>query len=328
MTGVDPIVLPPGNESGSVPPRRRWLPRLLGWALVAATLGFLGLTIARHRDELAALQWRIEPLPLAASLALLALTLGWGVWIWQRVLLRLGERVPLRPLLRIWFLASLARYVPGKVWQFVGAVQLGRGYGIAALPIVTSMVVSMGFTMAAALLIGAPLLAFQFLDDGGAVALSIACAVLVLSAVHPAPMNAALRLIPRTLHRDVLRWTGGWADGLLLLFWSVLSWVAYGCAFSLFAASIFDVAASAVPAFIAANAIAVLAGIVAVVAPAGLGVREYTMNVLLEPWLPAAGAAALLAVLSRLWVVAGELLGAGLSVLVARDRTPGRNGTV
>lgn len=334
MTGVDPLTPSAADEPGErgasaasgVPadpagrPRPLWR-RLLGWLLVAATLGFVGLTIARQREQLAGLDWQLEPLPLAGSLVLLIATFAWGVWIWQRVLRRLGVHVRLVPLLRIWFLATLARYVPGKIWQFVGAAQLARAEGIAPLPLVTSMIVNMGFTMAAAALLAAPLVAFQWLGGvAWAVAVGAVAAFAIVVAVHPRIMNFALDLAPRALHRDVLRWDASWGYGVLLLAWSLLSWIAYGAAFTLFAAAIFDIDASVVPGFVAANAVAVLAGILVVVAPAGLGARELTLTAVLEPWLPFAGAAALLALLSRLWVTAGELLGAGLSVLLARLR--------
>jgi hypothetical protein len=172
--------------------------------------------------------------------------------------------------------------------------------------------------MAAAALIGAPLLAFRLIEsDGGALAVSVLAAVAVVLAVHPRPVNFGLDLLPRALHRDVLRWEASWGYALLLLFWSLLSWIAYGAAFSLFAASLFDVSIDAVPGLIAANAVAVLAGILAVVVPAGLGAREFALSLLLQPFLPVPGAGALLALLSRLWVMLGELLGAGLSVLLA-----------
>ena len=314
MTGhPSPAAIDPEQARAPHPWRR-----LVGWLLVAATLGFLGLTVAQQWDQLSALEWRLEPLPFVASLLLLVATLVWGVWIWQRVLRRLGVELALLPLIRIWFLATLARYVPGKIWQFVGAAQLARRYGVPALPLVTSMVVNMGFTMAAAALIGTPLLAWTFIDnDTVALAVSVLCGVAVVVGVHPRPVNLALDLLPRALHRDVLRWEASWSYAIALLFWSVLSWVAYGAAFSIFAASLFEVSMDAVPGLIAANAIAVLAGILAVVTPAGLGVRELALAQLLQPLLPVPGAGALLALLSRLWVVIGELLGAGLSILLA-----------
>ena len=292
--------------------------RLLGWLLVVATLGFLGTTVARQWDELSAHEWRLEPLPFVTSLVLLVATLAWGVWIWQRVLRRLGVDVALRPLLRIWFLATLARYVPGKIWQYVGAAQLARRYGVPPIPLVTSMVVSMGFTMAAAVMVGTPLLAWRlFEDDHIAAVVSAAAGVGVLVAVHPRPVNLALDRLPRALHRQVLRWEASWSYALLLLFWSVLSWLAYGAAFTLFAASIFEVTIDAVPGLVAANAVAVLAGVLAVVVPAGLGAREFALSFLLQPLLPVPGAGALLALLSRLWVMIGEVAGAALSSVLA-----------
>lgn len=318
---------PPAPDGGAAAaaPRRSRLRRLLGWALVAATLGFVGLTIARHRAELAAVDWRIQALPLLGSVALLLLALGWGIHIWGRILVHLGVRLPFPAALRIWFVASLARYVPGKVWQFVGAAQMGRAYGIGAVTMVTSLVLSTGYTMAASVVLGLPFLAFRFIEsDAAATALSALGIAATLVAVHPRATNAALALVPRALHRDVLSWGASWGASIVLLLGSVVSWLMYGVAFTVFAMAVLDVDAGMVPAFIAVNAIAVLAGVAAIVAPAGLGAREVTLTVLLQPYLPTAGAAALLAVLARIWVIAAEVAGAALAVALARRSANGR----
>ncbi|NIP82960.1 MAG: hypothetical protein GWM90_28525, partial [Gemmatimonadetes bacterium] len=70
-------------------------------------------TIARHWHELRAYEWSADPIRLGASVALLLLVFGWGVWVWKVLLGHLGVRVPFPPLLRLWFLSTLARYVPG-----------------------------------------------------------------------------------------------------------------------------------------------------------------------------------------------------------------------
>lgn len=294
--------------------RVRWS-LVLGTAIVAATVYFLGSTIAGQWNELQVFEWSVEPLRLAGSIVLLLLVFTWGVWVWQGLLRHLDVRVPLLPLVRLWFLSTLARYVPGKVWQFVGAAQLGRAMGVEPVPLVTSMLLQVGFLMVAATLVGLPFLVLTVLGTPATAALTlVAVLALAAAAVHPATMNAALRLVPRALHRDVLAWGGSWRHGLRLLGYFVLSWLGSGSAFALFVSAVVPVPGEAVPSLIAANALAVTAGMLVFVVPAGLGAREAALTVLLAPFAAGTGVAALIAILSRLWVILVELSGALLTV--------------
>lgn len=294
--------------------RVRWN-TVAGAAIFAATLLFLGLTVARQWRELAAFQWSVDPVRLTLSVAALLVVFCWGVWVWQLLLRHLGVRVPFPALLRLWFLSGLARYVPGKIWQFVGAAQLGRGMGLDPVPLLTSMLIHTGLLIASAAAVAGPFMALTEADSGLAiVAMSAATLGLAAAAVHPRVLNAALRLVPRALHRDVLRWRGSWPHGLTLLGLFMVAWLGNGGAFALLVSALVEIPVQAVPGLVAANAIAVAAGILVFVVPAGLGAREAVLTLLLSPYAPGAGVAALLAVASRLWVLAAELIGALLSL--------------
>jgi hypothetical protein len=67
-------------------------------------------------------------------------------------------------------------------------------------------------------------------------------------------------------------------------------------------------------------AAAYLAGLLFVLAPAGIGVREFVMGVLLFQVMPQPGAALVVSVLSRVWFTAAEL--APLAVLAALPDSP------
>jgi glycosyltransferase 2 family protein len=295
---------------------------VLGAALVLAAATFLGLTIARHWRELEDFTWQVRALPLAASVVALAGALTYGVYVWKLVLDRF-EHPPVRvsALLRIWFLSNLARYVPGKIWQFVGAAELARIAGLSRAVILTSMVVQMGFTLLAAVLVSALVLLRNGLPEGIPVLGLVALGGAALLLVHPALLNRALALVGRVFSKNVLGWRGRWRDGFLLLGLSVIGWIIYGAAFALFIHSVVGVAPESVLPLAGVNALSFLVGYLVFLPPAGLGAREGVMAVLLRPFVPVA-IAAVLAVLARLWTVAAELLAAGLVILLTRSRPP------
>jgi uncharacterized membrane protein YbhN (UPF0104 family) len=76
---------------------------------------------------------------------------------------------------------------------------------------------------------------------------------------------------------------------------------------------------SDVPLVVAAYAAAYAAGFLALLTPAGLGIREGVLVVALAPVLPA-GPALVVALVSRLWMMLVEAAGAAIAHLVARRR--------
>jgi glycosyltransferase 2 family protein len=300
---------------------------LLGALLIAAAAVFLGLTIARHWQQVEAFEWDVRWLLLATSIVALTLVLAWGIVIWKLVVNHFDHPpIPLRALLQIWFLSNLARYVPGKVWQFVGAAELARREGLSRAVILTSMVVHVGFSLLSAAVVSVLVLWPTGLPEGVPVAGLVALALASLFLVHPAVLNFGLTLVSRTLRRDVLRWGGGWGDGLLLLALSVVSWILYGAAFTLFLYSVAGVGGGALLPLAGVNALSFLVGYMVLLPPAGLGAREGVMALLLRPYAPAA-VAAVLAILARLWTIAAELLGALAVLALARARRRSVQGT-
>jgi glycosyltransferase 2 family protein len=296
--------------------RPRWR-ALLGGLLILAAAVFLGLTIARHWNDLAAFDWDVRWGMLAASVVALTCVLAWGVVVWKLVLDRFDHPpVPLRHLLRIWYLSNLARYVPGKVWQFVGAAELARLAGLSRALILTSMIVHIGFSLLSAAVVATLVLGSTGVDAWQATALAIMAAASV-PLVHPALLNRLLTFVARAARRPVLQWRGRWRDGVLLLGLSVFSWILYGGAFALFVHAVAGARLEDVVPLAGVNALSFLAGYLVFIAPAGLGAREGVMAVLLRPFAPA-GVAALVAVLSRLWTVVAELLGAAAVLALGR----------
>lgn len=301
--------------------RRPLLRTVVAAVLVTATVVFLGLAIARNWAQIARFDWSIQPLQLGASVLLLIAAMAWGVLVWHRVIARFeAPGLRLRTLLRIWFLSNLARYVPGKIWQFVGAVQLGRRAGVPPSVILTSLAIHTGLTLVSAALVSLLALPVVLEEMGAAgVAVLLAAATSGILLVHPAVLNFALRMVPDRLAAEGLRWSGSWSDGIRLLALSTIAWLIYGAAFALFTDSLVPVPLTAAPALIAANALAFLIGYAVFVSPGGLGAREAALALMLGP-LGSLGVAAVVAVAFRLWLILAELTGAALVAILPGAR--------
>jgi glycosyltransferase 2 family protein len=269
------------------------------------------------------IDWRITPGWI--GLSVLVVFLGYVVLIeaWRRVVLSMGERLPFWTAVRIWFLASLGKYVPGKVWAVAGAAVLARRAGVDPSAAVAGALVLQALALGS----GAVVVAFtarQAFQSAGQGMLPIAVAVLLVCIIgigvlaSQPLLNRLSRLLPNSL--PPLRAVQPFMLGLAFAA-NVTAWTAYGAALVLLTWGVLpDVRldwAQAIGVFTCSY----LVGFIALFAPGGLGPRESVFLLMLAGDIglkPAAG----LALASRLLLTGTEVLPAVPFLLRRRSSGP------
>jgi hypothetical protein len=302
--------------------------RNTAWRVLKVVL-FLVILIGIGRallPDLRAMDWdqvrtyRPEAGRLVVSLVLLVGVYLAHAFLWRRIVTDLGlGRPSARNVVRIVFVSSLGRYIPGKFWQLAGLAALAKRAGIPAGGAAAASLLGQFAFLATGLLF----LAVQIPDFGRGAPLRFAGILLVLAAgmiwvLTETPtgrkgrewvrarlgnrigerLAAAFDLAERIRGRDAILWGVGYG----------LSWVALGFAFSLFVTAFVPEATEVSRRLAGTVAASYLAGYLVLVAPAGLGVREGTMTGLLAavPSIPIE-AAVVVAVLSRVWFTIAEI---------------------
>ena len=295
--------------------RSRWLTA----AVLVLVAGFFVVTLAARWNDVISVNWRLRPGLFALACVLLAVSYALVACLWGLALGRAaGTRVVVG--VRIWFLSNLARYVPGNVWSYVGAVELARREGVARPTTLAVMALTQVLSVGVALLAGLPVLVAERARLGRPALLG---AVVVLAAAGLAALfrRRLLALARRRLPGfDPAGLTPSAGTVVLLVVGYAVYWVVSGLAFAALAASLASLAAADVPLVVAAYAAAYAVGFLTLLTPAGLGVREAVLVVALAPVLPA-GPALVVALVSRVWMMLAELVGAGVAHLAARRRS-------
>ncbi|GAA5123352.1 hypothetical protein GCM10023339_43080 [Alloalcanivorax gelatiniphagus] len=295
-------------------------------ALHGARVAFVLLTVAgawwgfRDRwDEVGGALAGTGPLRLAAAVALTALDLAVTGVLWRLLLRGVGSEVGVRDAAAVFFVGQLGKYVPGSVWSIAVQAQLGRRHDVPARSSVTASAVFLLVHTATGLLLGGLLLA----ADGSA---HVPVAYAVLAAVV-----GAVVLAPPLLRRlaDLLAGQGtrfGTRELATATALMAAVWLLYGGALLLLVPASADAGTGAgsisLVAATAAFALAHAAGVLVVLAPAGVGAREGVLVVLLAPALGVPAAAAV-ALLSRVAHALADFTVAGLAAAWARH---GRRG--
>jgi len=294
--------------------------RLLPAAAVVLVAACFALTLAARWRSVADAAWRVDPATAALATLVLAASFGVVAGLWA-VALRSAAGLPLRRGMRIWFLANLVRYVPGNVWSFVGAVELGRRDGAPRRVTLGVMALTQVLSVGTAVLVGLPVLVAQGARLGRS-ALGVGIAVAAAAALLLAARRPLLRRLraryPGVRLADVMPGPA-LAAGLTLGY--VLYWLVAGAAFGVFAASVYPAAGQHLALAVAGFAGAYAAGFLSLVTPGGLGVREGVLVIVLSSVMPAA-VAVVVAVLARVWMMAAELVGAAVTTALAGRSGP------
>ena len=326
-----------------------------------AILFFIGRQFARDlsRPELG--QRSLHPGWLIVSGLLYLLGLSLSALYWQRLLAHLGAHPPLGAALRAYYLGHLGKYLPGKAWALLLRTSLVRGYGVSTGLAALTSFYEVLTTMAAGVLVAAILFAVLGADAGAGLnaetlrrllmmeqpadvglqrpVVVMLSALLFLGLVVPLDPAIFNRLAHRLSlpfrERDAAQLPRIHLRHLLegLAFTSI-GWLLLGASFAAALRGILgdawpwlDVRTARLPAIMG---LAYVIGFVILIAPGGLGVREFLLTLLLTPELVGvedmgpedARATVVLAVLIlRLVWTAAELLTALLCRLsTARQR--------
>jgi glycosyltransferase 2 family protein len=303
--------------------RTRLISGLVGALIGLGGAAFVTRTLLRERDEVSAALAGARPAWLLVAFLLAAAGLTGIGLAWRTALRMLGGDLPVISALRGYFVGQLGKYLPGGVWAIMGRGEWARREGVPGPVAYKSVLLSMGSTYLAAVLLVALLVPASGLGEGGP---GYAAVLLLLplgfAVVHPRVLGAGLHLLRRVTGRDLDVPIPSWGASAALVARHLPSWIAIGASNLVIA---FALGASPDPVdVISATALSWVIGFIALPVPGGIGVREAAF-VATAASLPA-GIAATVAVAARVMFMTVDGLGAALTSAVTTARSV-RSGT-
>ncbi len=302
---------------------RSWR-NLLRCAVVALFAVAIALLLARRWSEVRPLLHSLSVTGVGLALIAGAVAIFATFLCWRAVLTDLGSPLPVTSGMRVFFLGQLGKYLPGSVWPVLAQMELGRGYKVprrssgAAVMILMLLLVGTGLLVAA--------LALPLLGDDALRRYGWALSVLPVAAVllYPPVLNRLLAAGLRLARREPMPQPLSLRGVLGAVGWGLVGWVLYGVHIWILAHMLGVHGAGLLARSIGAFAASWSVGFLVVIAPAGGGVREAALIVLLGTGVGAARAT-VIAVVSRLLLTVGDLGWGGVVALLRRrpaERAP------
>jgi uncharacterized membrane protein YbhN (UPF0104 family) len=271
----------------------------------------IGTTWGELRDGATALRRDWIGLLLASA----CIGAGYALLIaaWRLLLARWNSPLDVRSATRIWFVSSLGKYVPGKVWAIGAMAILARDAGASPLAATGSAIIMQLVNLAAGFAVVALAGAGELLANNpvlrGAAWVALATIVIGL-AFGPQLLVWAVTTAARLLRRPPVDMPLISRGTLVLVFTAnVAAWVAYGIGFGLFWRALLGSGGGISMAVLAVYTASYLVGFLILFAPGGIGVREAVLaSLLISLRLATPAEAALLAAGSRVWLTVVEVL--------------------
>ncbi len=310
--------MPPPSADNRSSPRRKWLGLLARVLIVGTIFFFIGRSLLRNWNDLRQYEFSIRwHLIVLSYLVFGAYLVNRGL-IWHWMTRKFGCAIPLRQALAAWFYSLPGKYVPGKVFLLVGRVHFYRRKQQSAVNVsmcfametIGILLASIFVLLIAPLFADVPLVA-RYRWPG------VILLALLVVAIRPQHLELLANPLLRLAGRSPIALPLRYRDTVAMVAMFTANWTLLGLGFLLFINAIYPVHARYFMYLAGAFALSNTIGILALLAPAGLGVREAILVLALSPIMPHA-IAIVVALAARLWMTVGELVTVGVVALVSQ----------
>jgi uncharacterized membrane protein YbhN (UPF0104 family) len=312
-------------------PAKPWRARLITAVRIIAALGIVYFIVATTVDQWPAVQATFRDLPwlsLFASLVAAVLSLWSTMMAWRSMVGSIDHPLRIRDAAPIMLVGSLGKYLPGSVWAYVVQMELGRRAGVSRSKVFIGSVLVSGIGVTIGLLLTAP--GFGTAFDGvrasghevfGSLAVWVAIILLPFTVVccYPPLLTWIVDRAMRVLRRPPLDRPITWRPILSSMAWCVAGYLTAGLHVWLLVRS-FLPGLDGLAGSVFAMALAMSISTFVIVAPSGLGAREFLMALGLAglgmPWATAWA----MTLMSRLLFTVADVAAAGAAAAVGLRR--------
>lgn len=263
--------------------KRRAVKLIVKYLAVAVVMVFWAAYVWHNWESFASISWEVNPEYSFAAFALYVgfyLVMGTG---WVLTLRGMAANVSFVAAFRVWIVSMPARYLPGTGWHIAGRAYMGSGIGIG----IKDLLVSTYVEHALAVISGGLVFVISAILSGIVLEqVNWYLTILIpagIALTHSRVLQTLLNLASRVLKKDSIELGLGFSRVLALLVWFAFSHVLSGVSLFLVLASISPTPLRLLPSIVGASALAWVIGLLSILTPGGIGVREATIVVLGSP---------------------------------------------
>uniref|UniRef100_A0A7V0Z630 Flippase-like domain-containing protein n=1 Tax=candidate division WOR-3 bacterium TaxID=2052148 RepID=A0A7V0Z630_UNCW3 len=282
--------------------------KIIFWIIIVIIFFFLGKNLIQTWQEIPFEKLKFNFLFVIISFIPIFLNFLYGAYLWQKILSNLGEKISFKYSLSITGVSILGKYLPGKIWYAAGRVYFIKKLGVKEEKGFLSMALETGLLLLSSLIIFilSPFI-YNFTTLRSYIFLAIILTIIFVIALHPFFADKIIKTICGILRRPFVELRYSYASMLFLTLLYGIAWIIYGIGFFFLINSFYPISYNKFIDLTSVFAISWNLGFIALFAPAGLGIREGILTLLLSLYFPKP-VAIIISLLSRLWITIAEIL--------------------
>ena len=289
--------------------------RPVRWAFVLGAVVLAAYAVAKDWGQIEAALRHLGFLSVGAALVSVVLAQVCTALMWRQLLASLGSPLPAGAAARILFIGQLGKYLPGSIWPVLAQMEMGKAHKVPRSRSASASVLVMLLTLIVGLLIALVTLPFAAGPMPYRWALLITPVLLVM--LYPKLLNSIIARLLKLARQPPLEVPLTASALSRALGWAVGVWVCYGLQIWILATRLGAPAGKTALIALGGFAFAWSVGFVIVFAPAGAGVRDVLLLLMLHPVLSTADATVVVLV-SRVLLTAADLLTAAAATRLGR----------
>lgn len=297
------------------PARRTWS----SWAVLLVVLVVAAYLVVTDHDDLTRAARAIGPLSLLLSGVFALLGTVAIMMVWRSVLTGLGVEVDLPTGAATFFVTQLGKYIPGLVWPAVAQMEAGRRWGGSRRTMLSANLLLLVVLATSGLALGMLLLPWSVGVPSGWWWWIAGASVPLLLCIHPRVVPAIVDRVVVFVGREPLDARVATRSWITAFGWAGAVWLLLGAHLWMLLQASGAEGRLAVPGALGAMGLAWTLGLVVVLAPAGVGVREAILVAVCAP-LVGRGPALADALASRVLLTLADVVLAGAGAVIGLRR--------
>lgn len=294
----------------------------LSFLFISIVFLFIGRIIYKEWNRVLGYHWSLEPSWLIVSLIIAFIAYLFSAIEWVLVLKMVGGKIKWSKGVVIYLLSLFGRYIPGGVWSPLGRIYLCRFEGIPDSQSSISIILEQAYPVVSAGLVFAVSLFFwtETISVVNILPLILIFPFFFLF-LHPKPFLKIVNPLLLKLKKKEIQVSLSGKYMLILITLYTFNWIVLGTSFYFFINAFYNLNPFYIyiPVLSGISALSFIIGYLSFFSPAGLGVREGVLIILLSHFMPTPIAIGV-SLLSRLWSLGSELIILVLFIINAKTR--------
>ncbi len=291
--------------------------QLASLSIITLIFLFLARSILTNWNVFVSFLQDFTILNLSVIFLLLSLLVILNTLSWHIATLTIGLRVGLFENTYLWMVSNLSRYLPGGIWQYVGRIYMLSQLGISKMHSAGALALESIMNLLVGALVVIAMGSMR--NNMSLIWLSLLCILLIVFLVFTNVRfitfvsNLVYKLTERDISLSGVKISPKWLPVLVVFFGA--QFCVAGLVLYLMTLNTFDIPISYIPIFIGVFASSWLLGYIALFAPAGLGIQEGSIAVLLSFYIPLP-LASIIAISFRIFSVITELAVLSITAII------------